>query len=452
MDASVEVLERYGLVADEDSFRVLEFDRKKAFKLHRELFESIFDRQPNSFVEDTTHDPFSFLASASLRGQSGCSSPICRLQKFDFLARYTALYANRVLLPVPLSHPSTVRTVAEVRHQLADSALMLLRLRPVVDSELIVPVVMRTKHCAHTIRWVNKMTSLVHEFADDVAKELQKEFRVLFEPANKSSNGVDTVYIQGPEDFVEHGELIISASNAQIPRPRSTSADRHGNLEIRGRMKAAIVRWILNNAANDTTFYLAHRIAQKARYLTDRRGETFFLDGLTEDKELQASSAAMNAYLTHALPLLGDLPVASLLRIRRDERDSFLRYRSALEQILIKISERHKRVGEREIRDLFKEVIEPQLVRMKSELHQESRRQRRRIIGGLGTLAASVALGTFGGMVPLLIKASIVGAGSMVGGRLLSKAAETTCEHGAILKEKNDFYFLLRLTQEAEVN
>jgi hypothetical protein len=32
MDASLEVLEKYGLVADEDSFRVLEFDRKRAFK------------------------------------------------------------------------------------------------------------------------------------------------------------------------------------------------------------------------------------------------------------------------------------------------------------------------------------------------------------------------------------------------------------------------------------
>jgi hypothetical protein len=48
-----------------------------------------------------------------------------------------------------------------------------------------------------------------------------------------------------------------------------------------------------------------------------------------------------------------------------------------------------------------------------------------------------------------LAKGAAVAAGSMVGGRLLSKAAEATCEHGATLKEQNDFYFLLRLTQEA---
>jgi hypothetical protein len=31
MDASLEVLEKFGLVADEDCFHVLEFDRKRAF-------------------------------------------------------------------------------------------------------------------------------------------------------------------------------------------------------------------------------------------------------------------------------------------------------------------------------------------------------------------------------------------------------------------------------------
>jgi hypothetical protein len=49
----------------------------------------------------------------------------------------------------------------------------------------------------------------------------------------------------------------------------------------------------------------------------------------------------------------------------------------------------------------------------------------------------------FGQIVP----AAATGA---VGTGLLSEAAKSTCSHGANLKEKNDFYFLLRLTQEAE--
>jgi hypothetical protein len=160
MDASLEVLEKYGLVADEDSFCVLGFDRKKAFKLHRELWELVFSRQQeplgqvNNFLawrtvralDTASADPFSFMASASMRGHSTCSSPFCRLQKRDFLGRYAALYANKVLFPLPLSHPSKVDTVADSRDELVQTALILLRLRRLIDAGLVVPVVMRSTH------------------------------------------------------------------------------------------------------------------------------------------------------------------------------------------------------------------------------------------------------------------------------------------------------------------
>jgi hypothetical protein len=81
-----------------------------------------------------------------------------------------------------------------------------------------------------------------------------------------------------------------------------------------------------------------------------------------------------------------------------------------------------------------------------AEWRHEGRRERRRTLGGIETLAASVVLGAFGGVLAVLAKGAAVAA-IMVGGRLLSKAAEARCEHGATLKEQNDFYFLLRLTQ-----
>lgn len=144
---------------------------------------------------------------------------------------------------------------------------------------------------------------------------------------------------------------------------------------------------------------------------------------------------------------MGDLPVETLMRIRREERDSFVRYRYALQQLLSEVVARKKRTSKREIQELFRENIEPEIKRMKSELKLERKRQAKRIFGGAAGLAASVALGAFGGFLPLLAKGAAVAASAMVGGRLLSKAAEHVCEHGATLREKNDFYFLLRAAQ-----
>jgi hypothetical protein len=452
MHAAIELLETYGLIRDLDSLRIAEFNSNKTLRLNERLYSVIFDQQQTIPKTSTTIDPFSFLASASLRGQSTCSSYDCRIAKFDFLARYAALYANRVMFPLPLKHPSKATVGADVADELSYSVLMLLQLRPLVDAGLIVPVVMRSMHCVHTKKWATTMIELVRSVSDDAAFELQKHFRVVYQSAEKSPTGQEFINIEGPEDFLEHGGGVLLVDDPKSWVSPKAKFDARGRLEIRGRKKLSAIRWVFDQIANDTTFYLAYGRTHDARFLTDRPGETLLLDWVTADKEVSASSTAMNAYLTHSLPLLGDISIASLLRIRRDERDSFLRYRSALQIMLNEIAVRKKRIGKQEIQELYNERIEPELLRMKSELHQEQRRQRRRLIGGVGTLAATVALGAFGGIVPILAKASMIAAGSMVGGRLLSKAAEAKCEHGATLAEKNDFYFLLRVSQDAERN
>ena len=222
---------------------------------------------------------------------------------------------------------------------------------------------------------------------------------------------------------------------------------------LRGPRKVHSLQRIFNTLADDTTFYLAYGRQRRTRFLTNRAGETFMLNWITGDDEVAASCDALSAYMTHSVPLLGDLPLSSLLRIRRQDRESFGRYRAAIERMLAEVQGRKKRVTKREIQELFRDQIDPELTKMKAELSQERRRQRNRFLAGIGTLAASVGLGAFGAIVPALATAATVGAAAAagIGGtRLLGRVAESACEHGASLQEKNDFYFLLRLTQEAE--
>jgi hypothetical protein len=50
-----------------------------------------------------------------------------------------------------------------------------------------------------------------------------------------------------------------------------------------------------------------------------------------------------------------------------------------------------------------------------------------------------------------MVSVPLAGVGTLVGGRLLSKAAEAVCEHGPEFQQKNDLYFLLKLTEEEGV-
>jgi hypothetical protein len=447
MNEAIELLERYGLVQDEDSLRVAEFSKTRIVRLHRELYSAVFDKQGKDYEnarETEEIDPFTFVASKSLRGGSDCGEYFCRLKKLDLLGRYAALYATKIILPLPIQDPLIVTNEADAAKQVSHASLALLRLRPLVDAGLVFPVVMRSFHrCEHALEWANRMIEAIHDVGQAAARDLQSDFRVRFQLQEKAPTGISSVYIEGPKDFLEHGGIVALFDEPEGWRLKSWRYDRYGMVELRGPRKQLFLRGIFSGIADDTSFYLAYGRNRSARYLASRKGETFLLDLVTkQDEELVASSAALNAYMTHALPLLDDLPLSRLVTIRREERDSFARYRLAIRLILTEVANRKKRVGEREVRELFREQIEPKLAQMKSELYQERKRQIRRIVGGVGAMAASLALGAFGRILPL--------AAGGLGGTLLSKAALSTCEHGASLKEKNDFYFLLRLTQESE--
>jgi hypothetical protein len=62
-------------------------------------------------------------------------------------------------------------------------------------------------------------------------------------------------------------------------------------------------------------------------------------------------------------------------------------------------------------------------------------------------MAADVLIGAYAGLPPM-VSVPLAGVGTLVGGRLLSKAAEAVCEHGPEFQQKNDLYFLLKLTEE----
>ncbi|MFZ3341393.1 MAG: hypothetical protein WA213_10960 [Terriglobales bacterium] len=471
MHEAIEILEKYGVVRDADSLRVTEIVGKRVEQLHEELFSAIVTKQEEDYYAGLDNrqqlDPFTFLAGRSLGGDV-CSEFDCRVNRLDMLGRYAALYSNQVILPLPLTTTSKLDGPKDAIRELSQASLALVRLRPIIDAGIVYPVVRRSFHCEHTLKWCEDMKRIVYKATDHMLDTSVDDFVVKFQIPEKAPTGIPSIYIEGPEDFLEHGERILLFGEMPGWRLKKWKFDKEGKVEVRGLRKAAVLSEIFAGIGEDTSFYLAYGRNRNARLLTNLRGEAMLLQDLTSDVEVSASSAALNDCMSHTLPLLADLPISRLLAIRRDERDSFERYRLAIRQILVDVSRRGKRISKREVRQLFQEQIEPELAKMKSELYQERRRQRRRIgagLTGLAAMAAGVALGAFGGIVPgvaaaatgisseimpAIAKAAMAVAPGIAGTSLLGKAAQSYCEHGATLKEKNDFYFLLRLTQEAE--
>lgn len=108
-----------------------------------------------------------------------------------------------------------------------------------------------------------------------------------------------------------------------------------------------------------------------------------------------------------------------------------------------------KNVSKKEVRHMLRDAIEPELRRMNRDLRTYRKVRRSQSIGTTVSMAVGVILGAYAGL-PLIASVPLVASAGVVGSRLASKAAEEACSHGPEFRQKNDLYFLLRLTNEAE--
>jgi hypothetical protein len=443
-----EVLELKGIFSEESIPAIEKLSKKDSIKLYEDLYSSVFDSQQrvSPLAAGRDSDPFNFLASSSIRGDSTCDEPRCRIIKLDFLARFSALYATEVSVPLILRDPDTVDSVREAKKLLSLASFTLLRLHPLITSGIVKPVTMRTTHCEHILPVMTEMSSLVHMMADLGAKEFEKDFKAIYQRPECSPSRRSTVYLEGPCEFLEHGNVVFVFDEQPGWAAKSWKYDADGKVELRGRKKLGFLETIFGKIANDTTFYFAYGQQHRARLLTDLPGDTLLLDWLTEDDTLSSTSAALR-YLDHSLPLLADLSLGTLVRIRREERESFESYRYMIRTLIAEIISSGAKLSEKAAKDAFRAKLEPQIAKLRADVALERKRQRKRIAGGVSALAAAVGIGAFAAL-PLLIKGALVASATVTGSGLITKAATVSCEHGSDLRQGNELFFLLRLISE----
>ena len=220
------------------------------------------------------------------------------------------------------------------------------------------------------------------------------------------------------------------------------------NRLIRGVHKRHMLSHLFTKIAENMTFYFAYGLKRRARYLSDISGETDFLDWMTSDDEEMTTKTGLLRELQHTVPVLGELPIATILRIRQQEKDAFEAYRQAVSRMSSSILTAQN-LSRKEVREMLRDAIEPELRRMNRDLRTYRRIRRSQGIGAAMSTAAGVILGAYAGLPSIASLPLAAGAG-LVGGRLAAKAAEEACSHGPEFKQKNDLYFLLRLKNEAE--
>jgi hypothetical protein len=435
MNSTIDVLERYGLITPERIRQhVNRLDMNEWNNLQSELKDTLHS-QPDVVEPEPDLTPFNFMASSAIRGESGCDAESCRLQKVNMLARFAGLFCDKVVIPIHF-HALEEKPNNFDRVYFSTSLISLLEFRPLLENQII-RLVQGLDVCPICTR---------HQLLTDemlIASERIMQFyypRFVLSKVTKA--GRDRLLLNGPEEFLEHGSILPHA-----PYPFPISGLRHGKLKRQFLEKSNYVERIFNRIIRETVLQQLYGARFNVKYLTSLPGEGLVLSSLQEDDQLAASSASLTAMLAHNIPLLSEVPIETVVRIRREDPEVFLNYRAAFQKILKDYISSKKQIGSAEAKELFQDVLEPEIRKMHVKASTERRSILKKSTAKIAFTCAAVGLGVHTGIIPSQMAQIIAAIGGFA---VIGNLAESIASLNPSSVRNDNLYFLLRLKEETE--
>ncbi|PYP89086.1 MAG: hypothetical protein DMG65_14365 [Candidatus Angelobacter sp. Gp1-AA117] len=405
------------------------------------LEQAIADELPDA---GATRDPLSFynfMASACLRGDN-CPKWNCRLSKAQTLARYAVLYCDEVLLPLWFKPAKTGAPESVERELLGGALLTLIELRAVIEKGLVklVPhdLHLCTEHLEEAVPGFQQMISRAKRRVSGIASK----FRIRFDNFGPYGG----LFITGPEDFIEHGaQGIIFHQPAEWTDKLKLKSDGQKILSTRFAIENELLEYIFDDPAMDAALQQYYSLRFRNKYLTNLPAEAYLLSQLNK-KEDEPPPSTVSADLSHKLPLLKDLPIDVLLKIRAEEYDGFLLYRNALERAAKERFKNKTQVTEAEAAELYNDLLLPELLQLRAKIRASRRMSKKRsFLKSTVASAVVLGLGVFSGLPAKLVE----WAGSIQGvnlAREIGEAKLSTTQTDATY-QAHELYFLLRASE-----
>jgi hypothetical protein len=383
-------------------------------------------KEPSDYVELTAGK------GVDLTGELGCRHIDCLSKEIEGLFRHAWHYFDTIRLPDQALY-SVVRfkeqpDVDDLATTLLPFVLVLRQIQKSGGQDLVAFEV-RTPSCREHLADHARDANIEHAFANTMplVKEIARAAAVTFEPSDLEGHR----HLEYRVDYsaFEHSEWGSLCERAERI-PESESA-----------IKQAIANDVLRK-------YMA---ALSADALAARRSHTalgatiaFYRRLLATHPSPQVEDVAFDL----ALPISPDLPIELLIKLRRDEKESFQRFQGALRTAIV---EQLKSAGSDKAadyaRDIKRDVIEPALRGVRDKLAASQKFAVRSAATGVGLGVIAATIGLFSP-----VSANPVGAGLAVGGAITLGAGSLKKANDDLLLAQqelslSDMYFLWKAHQ-----
>jgi hypothetical protein len=326
-------------------------------------------------------------------------------------------------------------------------------LRPLLDAGIA--VLAPDIHC-FCLNCGNTFDKLCDEFDaasfDTYLEKVGSDIQVVYRPPIRRQSWY--VELNGPPAYIPNGHLILQplGDYARTPkwapkRLRQVGSGLGSVLTPDKIRKHRIAGRHFGQLAREAVIQQYNGVRYNASYVTDSPVEAAFLETVYPRDDIALNAKLILDQIGHQIPLLMDLPLRRILRLRQEDYDGFASYRTALRQVLRDNLRGRSDLDSSMVREICADVILPQVRKLQLDARTKRRSAVRKAVVGVGAITATLGLGVVAGMVrPELERIFQIG-GVALAGRLGDVLAAIE-KHPAEVRSHN-MYFLLRLINDS---
>jgi hypothetical protein len=332
------------------------------------------------------------------------------------MARFAALYADEVILPDPFGEIHDRLELVEEEnktHACIDIAVHLAGLRllePVLDEGLVSYASTMHHHlCTGCYaKAIGEVESRYSAKLSSIRKLIkQKLLAGASVEVNQISNDI-TYHLRGPDTLLPHGGHLFTSRN--IPKAfRSRTGKTPFMLTKREISAHHLLDREIGEIIEDILRQNWYSNLPGANYLTHREIDLEAIRHFEAGSRRRKVSALSPTIFSHSVPIVSEIALNKIVKLRRTEAGAFELYRDAVSKSL----QRNRGATLNEQLQLFNDVVRPEIAKIDAAVRRSRKLLVKSIAQDLIVASGAIGIGLFSGLLPQAIGAAAVGLGSL---------------------------------------
>lgn len=391
------------------------------------------------YAQEPSVSVFDFISNSQLSGGiSPCSSLACRLEHVESLARFAALYAERIVIQNPFDRYLEVTEFNErmILHLINDIRIIFY-LKPLIEAKIISFAINVGHFCKDCYK---KHTNEPDEFdikVDEarllIEKIYSKDAKFTIRPYNEEY----IIEIDAPKELIHSRGLGFKSLPKKLKK--FTDITKPYKFTSKDLIETELLSHFSSPIIEDMLLQNWYSRIYNSNYITDRDID-FNILPIINDENVNIQHSVVSKSFSHYVPVLGDVQLSKLVKLREEEGPSFQVYRDAVSNAL----QLTGNASSKDIRQAFNDIIRPEL----NNIELTIRNSRRLLWDSLKKevlfFSGFISIGLYSGLLPPDVSQVVTAlGGSAAAFELMKKTTGLVQEPHDI--RNNKYYFLWKV-------